>query len=175
MATQKHIRHKRFFEGILCFFVALSFLAVLVPIASASRDKSNSMPCCAGKAAGHCESGIVPTQAPKRISEPMCGLDNSTSADDAITIVAEPSNEESHHSHSQAAESISLSQPCAMDCGACMASSQRQQRRERGILQPVTYHNPSLIIHSRYENQPFSFSSNEYRDQISPRGPPARS
>jgi hypothetical protein len=182
MATKRHIKHKKFWKGglrFLCVFVALSFLAVLVPIASASRDKSNTMPCCAGKAAGHCDSGIAPKPIP-RISEPMCGLDNSESADDAITIVAEPSNQESHHSHSQtaettshAAESISLNQPCPMDCGACMASSQRQQRRERGILQPVTDHNPSLTIYSRYENQPFSFSSNEDWDQISPRGPPA--
>lgn len=178
-------KHKKVWQGslrFLCLFVALSFLAALVPVASASRDKSNTMPCCTGKVAGHCDSGIAPKPVPQRFSEPMCGLEKSESADDAITIVAEPSKQESHHSHSQtaettshAAESISPSHPCPMDCGACTASSQRQQRRERGILQPVAYHNPSLTILSKYENQPFSFSSNEGWDQISPRGPPARS
>lgn len=180
MITKKH---KKIWQGSLrfvCLFVAVSFLAALVPIASASIDKSNAMPCCSGKTAGHCDSGIAPKPVP-RISEPMCGLDNSKSADDAITIVAEPSEQESHHSHSQTAEktshaveSISLHEPCPMDCGACMASSQRQQRRERSILKSVAYHNPSVIILSRYESQPFSFSSNEDWDQISPRGPPAR-
>ena len=181
MYTKKHIRHEKFFRGILCLIVAISFVAVLVPIASASIDKSSTMPCCAGKAAGHCDSGIAPKPVARRFTEPMCGLDNAESADDANTIVAEPSKQESHHSHSQtadktshAAESLSLSHPCPMDCGACTASSQRQQRRERGILQPVTYHIPSLNIDSNYENQPFSFSSNENWDQISPRGPPAR-
>ena len=177
-------KHKKTLQGSLrfvCLFVALSFVTTLVPIASASINKSSTMPCCAGKAAGHCDSGIAPKPVPRRFSEPMCGLDNSESADDSITIVAEPSKQESHHSHSQtaettshAAESISLSHPCPMDCGACAASSQRQQRRERGILQPVTYHTPSQTVDSKYENQPLFFSSNEDWDQISPRGPPAR-
>jgi len=181
VATKKHNMNKRFSKGslrFLCLFVALSFFASFVPIASASLDTSNTMPCCAGKA-GHCDSGLTAKPAP-RISEPMCGRDNPKSADDANTIVAEPSKQESQHSHSQtgettshAAESLSLNHPCPMDCGACMASSQRQQRRERGILQPFTYLNPTLVIYSKDENQPFSFSSNENWDQISPRGPPA--
>jgi len=181
MTTNKH---KKMWQGSLrfvCLFVALSFVTTLVPIASASIDKSSTMPCCAGKAAGHCDSGIAPKPVARRFTEPMCGLDNATSADDANTIVAEPAKQESHHSHSQtadktshAAESLSLSHPCPMDCGACTASSQRQQRRERGILQPIAYHIPSLNIDSNYENQPFSFSSNENWDRISPRGPPAR-
>jgi hypothetical protein len=185
MATKRHIRRKTgkeissLFLRFLCLFVALSFLAALVPIASASIDKSSTMPCCAGKAAGHCDSGIAPKPVARRFSEPMCGLDNSRSANDANTIVAEPTEQESHHSHNQtadktlhAAESLSPSHPCPMDCGACMASSQ-QQRRERGILQPIAYHIPSVNIDSNYENQPISFSSNENWDQISPRGPPA--
>jgi hypothetical protein len=183
MATKRHIRPEKIYKGVLrflCLFVALSFLTALVPIVSASIDKSSTMPCCAGKAAGHCDSGIAPKPIPRRFAEPMCGLDNSESANDANTIVAEPTKPESHHSHSQtaettshAAESLSLSHPCPMDCGACTASSQRQQRRERGILQPIAYHIPSLNIDSNYENQPISFSSNEDWDQINPRGPPA--
>ena len=163
-------KHKRIYWRSLCLFVAVSFLAALVPIASASIDKSNTMPCCAGKA-GHCDSGLTPKPAP-RISEPMCGRDNPKSTDDANTIVAEPSQAAETTSH--AAGSISLHKPCPMDCGACMASSQ-QQRRERGILQPIAFHIPSVNIDSNYENQPISFFSNGNWDQISPRGPPARS
>ena len=174
--------HKRFSRGIscfLCFFVALSFFAVLVPISSASSDKTNTMACCVGNA-GHCDSGIPAKEVPPPPPEPMCGLDNSEPEDDGITIVAEPSHKESHHSFSQsaettshAAESNALSKPCQMECGTCAASSTRQQRRERGVLQPTTHHNPSVIAHSKFEIQLFSFSSNEDWEQTSPRGPPA--
>ena len=183
MATRIHIRYKRFSKAILrflCLFVALSFLATLVPITSASRDTPNTMPCCVGKAAGHCDSGITPKRVPPPPPEPMCGLDNSEFEDDGITIVAEPSHNESHDSLSQtdettshAAESIAVGQACPMDCGACATSSSRQQRRERGILQPATYHNPSVTTHSKFDNQPLSFSSNEDWKQTSPRGPPS--
>ena len=170
-----HTKHKYISKGILCFFVALSFFSTLVPIAGASSD---TMPCCAGQE-GHCDSGIP---APKITPppEPMCGLDNSASEDDGITIVAEPSHNESHDSLSRtaettshAAESNSLSKPCQMECGTCAASSTRQQRRERGVLQPATYQNPSVTVHSRFQTQPLSFSSNEDWEQTSPRGPPA--
>ena len=175
MAARKGKRHKRIFTSILCLFVALSFFATLLPVASAS---SETMPCCVGKASGHCESGIA-AKVPAPKPEPMCGLDNSEFEDDEITIVAETSHHQSHESHSQtaetsshAAESNALSAPCQMECGACAASS-TQQRRERVILRTAASHDPSLIIHSRFENQPFSFSSNEDWEQTSPRGPPA--
>src|SRR5215211_230364 len=144
MATRNYKRHKPFLNGILCLlclFVAFSFIAPLLPIASAS---SNTMPCCVGKA-GHCDSGIAPKQVLPPTSEPMCGLKEATMEDDGITIVAQPSQTESHqHSHSRAAEtnssqpaaeSASLSQPCRMDCGACLASSSRTQKRERVLAQ----------------------------------------
>src|SRR3712207_190654 len=124
MATRKHRRHKPFRNGVLCllcFFVAFSFIAPLLPIASASSD--TTMPCCIGKA-GHCDSGIAPKQVLPPTSEPMCGLKEATMEDDGITIVAQPSQIQSQHSHSQkaeasssqpAAESASLSEPCRMD------------------------------------------------------------
>lgn len=166
MSTKRHIQ---LLKGILCLFVALSFWGMLVPVASASKD---TMSCCVGKAAAHCDSGIPAKKVPLPPSEPMCGLDNSKSADDAITIVAEPSHEQSHTSN--AAQSTSAGKPCQMECGTCAASSSRQQRRERGILPPGTYHNPSLVIHSRFENQPVYFLSNENGDRTSPRGPPTQ-
>ena len=162
---------------LVAIALALSFFAILVPISSASSDKANTMACCVGKA-GHCDSGI-PAAKITPPPEPMCGLDNSASEDDGITIVAEPSHKESHDSFSQtaetshAAESNSLSKPCQMECGTCAASSTRQQRRERGVLQPATYLNPSVTVHSRFQTQPLSFSSNEDWEQTSPRGPPA--
>jgi len=169
---------KVFTAKLVALALALSFFAILVPISSASSDKANAMACCVGKEAGHCDSGIPAKKTPP--PEPMCGLDNSEIENDDITIVAEPSHNESHHSLSQtaettshAAESTSVSKPCQMECGACTASASRQQRRERGILQPAAYHNPLLVAHSRFENQPFYFLSYEDWEQTSPRGPPA--
>ena len=176
MATKMHIRHEKFFKGILCFlclFVAASFVAPLVPIASASSD---TMPCCVDKAAGHCDSGIAPKKIVQPPPEPMCGLDNSQSADDAndpITIVAEPSHKESSSSE-PAVELDSVSKPCQMECSACAAGTSRQQRRERSIIEPISHLNPSLSTHSIFENLSFSYSSNEDWEHTSPRGPPAR-
>ncbi len=158
MAIKNHQSYKRFFKAALCFVcltVALSFFATLVPIAGASSN--NTMPCCVGKDEGHCDSGIPAKKVHPPTSEPMCGLDNSELADDAITIVAEPSHNESHHSLSQtaettlhAAESTSVSKSCQMECGACAASSSRQQKRERGIPQATADHDPFVTIHSRF-------------------------
>jgi hypothetical protein len=184
--TQRRTRAPRFtfaslrlcVEKLVAIAIALSFFAILVPISSASSDKANAMACCVGKAAGHCDSGIPAKKTPPPPREPMCGLDNSEFENDDITIVAEPAHNESHLSQtaettSHAAESTSVSKPCQMECGACTASASRQQRRERGIVQPATYHNPSIVSHSGFQNQPFSFLSNEDWKQTSPRGPPA--
>ena len=164
-------------EKLIAIAMALSFFAILVPISSASSDV---MACCVDKAAGHCDSGIPAQKTPPPPRDPMCGLDNSEIKNDDITIVAKPSHKESHTSLSKTAEtttpvaeSTSVSKPCQMECGACTASASRQQRRERGILPPATYHNPSLVAHSRFENQPFYFLSYEDWEQTSPRGPPA--
>jgi hypothetical protein len=165
---------------LLCLFVALSFVAPLLPIAGATAG-ADTMRCCVGKEAGHCDSGILAKKVQPPPPEPMCGLDNSEFEDDGITIVAKPSRKESPHSLSRAAadktsyaaESNSVSKPCKMECGTCAASSTRQQKRERGIAQPAANHNAFLTVLPRFDNQPFSFSSNENWAQISPRGPPA--
>ena len=180
MATRKHKRHKQFSTGILCFlcfFVALSFFTTLVPIAGAAANKANAMPCCVGKAAGHCDSGIA-VKKPPPPEEPMCGLHNDSEEDDGITIVAEPTHTESHKasaasSSQPAAESASFSQPCHMDCGACLSSSTRQQKRERGVAPATTSQTPLPSAFSRFENSPVLFSSNEDWEQTSPRGPPS--
>jgi hypothetical protein len=184
MAIMKHSRHKRIANGILCllcFLVALSFTAPLIPIVSASSG-SNTMPCCKGKA-GHCDSGIAPKQVLPPTSEPMCGLKEATMEDDGITIVAQPSQTESHqHSHSRtaetngsqsAAESASLSEPCRMDCGACLASSTRTQKRERVLAQATALQLSSPTNADRFNYLSLPVSSNVDWKQTSPRGPPS--
>ena len=181
----KHSRNKRFAKGIrflLCFLVALSFIAPLLSVASASSN--STMPCCVGKA-GHCDSGIAPKQVLPPTSEPMCGLKEATMEDDGITIVAQPSQTESPHSHSRtisldgtdssrtAAESASLSQPCRMDCGACLSSSTRTQKRERALAQAIALRISSPTTSDRFQYLSLLFSSNDDWKQTSPRGPPS--
>lgn len=174
MATKNFIKHQQLSRAalcFLCFFVALSFVVPLLPVATASSD---TMPCCAGKA--HCDSGIAPKRVLPPISEPMCGLKDATMEDDGITIVAEPVHT-AQHSHSSsssgpAAESASISQPCHMDCGACATSLSRQQKRERGVVLSSAARTQSPALLLQFETQPLFFSSNEDWDRISPRGPP---
>src|SRR5215470_15302709 len=157
--------------------IVLSFVATVIPVASASLTKS-TMPCCAGKA-GHCDSGIAAKKVPPPKSEPMCGLHGAEMENDGVTIVAEPVVE-SPHSHSAetnssypGAESTSLGQPCHMDCASCAASATRQQKRERTLVQATRQLNSSVTTHSRYEEQALVSSSNENWEQASPRGPPS--
>ena len=174
MATKNLMKHKQLSRAVLCFlclFVALSFVAPLLPIANASAD---TMPCCAGKA--HCDSGIAPKRVLPPTSEPMCGLKDATMEDDGITIVAEPVHT-TQHSHSRsssgpAVESASISKPCHMDCGACATAASRQQKRERGVVLSSAERTQSLTLLLQFENQAVFFSSNENWDRISPRGPP---
>ena len=179
----KYSRNKRIAVSIrflLCLLVALSFTAPLLPIVSASSG-SSTMPCCADKA-GHCDSGIAPKQVLPPISEPMCGLKEATMEDDGITIVAQPSQTESPHSHSQtaetdrsqpAAESASLSEPCQMDCSACPASSIRTQKRDRALAPEMALRISSPTTSDRFKYQSLLFSSNDDWKQTSPRGPPS--
>ena len=181
----KHSRHPRIANSVLrllCLLVALSFTAPLLPIVSASSG--SNMPCCAGKE-GHCDSGIAPKQVLPPTSEPMCGLKGATIEDDGITIVAQPSQTESlhqhQHSHSRAetsssqpaAESASLSKPCHMDCGACLAGSTRTQKRERTLVQSFALRLSSPATPDNFKYRSLFVSSNDDWKQTSPRGPPA--
>lgn len=165
--------------------IVLSFVATLIPVASASLSKSSTMACCVGKTADHCDSGIAAKKVPPPKSEPMCGLDGAEMEDDGITIVAqpvaEPAHAESQNSHSHAAEtnssqpaakSTSLSQPCNMNCASCAAVATRQQKRERNTVQPTTHQNASVTTFSFAEDQSLLFSSNEDWEHVIPRGPP---
>ncbi|HSL54062.1 MAG TPA: hypothetical protein VK868_06685 [Pyrinomonadaceae bacterium] len=179
MAAKKHIKHKIFSLGVLCF-LCLFVAAEPFRVANASLNTASTMPCCVGKTAGHCESGIAAKKVPPPKSEPMCGSHGAEMETDGITIVAEPIAESSH-SHSQTAETNSsypgaesnaLSQPCRMDCASCAASATRQQKRE-SIVQPNRQQNSSVTTASLYEEQVLLFSSDENSEQASPRGPPS--
>jgi hypothetical protein len=162
--------------------IALSFVATVVPVASASLTKS-TMACCIGK--DHCDSGIAAKKVPPPKSEPMCGLHGAEMEADGITIVAQPVAQpvaETHHSHSHAAktnssqpaaESASLSRTCHMDCASCATAATRQQKRDRNTFQIITVHNAPLTTLSFDEDQPLLFASNGYWEHVIPRGPPS--
>jgi hypothetical protein len=182
VVTKKHTKHKFLSLGVL-WFVCLFVAAEPVRIAYASLDKASTMPCCVGKAVGHCESGIAAKKVPPPPeSEPMCGLHGAELENDGITIVAQPVAE-SPHVHDQAAESsssepaaesASLGQPCHMECASCAASATRQQKRERSFVLSNSYQATSLTTSSKYEDTSFLFSSTDNWPQTVPRGPPAR-
>ncbi len=159
--------------------IVLSFVAILVPVASASLTKSSAMACCVGK--DHCDSGIAAKKVPPPKSEPMCGLHGAEMEGDGITIVAQPVAE-SHHSHSHAAEtnssqpaaeSASFTRTCPMDCASCATAATRQQKRDRNTFQTITLHNVPLTTLSFDEAQPLLFASNGYWEYLIPRGPPS--
>jgi hypothetical protein len=198
VASYKHIvpRGRQMASRLLAMLVALSFVAILVPISSASRDQPNVMACCIAKEAGHCDSGLTVQEVPPPPPEPMCGLTSGSL--DAITIVAEPSNKshntrrsaesssslasaESHAgvdlqtaAETTSAESPSLSKPCPMDCGACTTAASRLQKRQKDFTR-VTFHTPGPQTLSRFENRSRVFPSNEFWTHITPRGPPVTS
>jgi hypothetical protein len=184
---------------LLAIWIAISFIATVVPIASASWEKSGVMACCIGKEAGHCDSGLTGHRyPPPPPPEPMCGL-TSTSLD-SITIVAEPATKSHNSRHSAespsslagaesqaggnsqtdaetrvTAESPSIHKPCQMSCGACTARASRLQKRQKDIIQAKTSHVFASGAILRFENLPRVFSSDQSWTHISPRGPPATS
>jgi hypothetical protein len=164
-------------KKIFAIAIALSFFTTLVPVAAAFVDSSTTMACCVGKTAGHCDSGIPVKKLPDP-RDPMCGLDSGKMEDDGITIVAEPAHTESHQTSESApagpaVQSPSLSQPCQMDCGACVTASTRQQKRDRGVVQTTTHQSSPLTTLSIYEDLTVLFSANLNWEQTAPRGPPA--
>lgn len=161
---------------LIAITIGMSFLAMLFPIATASA--TNTMACCIGKTSGHCELEIAAEKDPEPEPEPMCGLSNLHAADDEITIVAKPAKHESHHSaetssSNPAAETASVGNPCEMDCCACAVASSRRQRRDDSAAEFIARLLSPSTTASQFESVSLSFSSGEYWDQTSPRGPPA--
>ena len=177
IAPYKHFAPmgRRLASRLIAMTIVMSFLAMLLPIAIASA--TNTMACCIGKTAGHCESGIAAEKVPEPEPEPMCGLTDPHAAGDEITIVAEPVKNESHHSAEtssshNAAETKSIGRPCQMDCCACAVASSRRQRRDDASAEFIARLLSPSTTASQFESVSLSVSSNEDWEQTSPRGPP---
>jgi hypothetical protein len=175
-------RIRSFAISIASRFLALaiisSFAVTTLPLVTSAEEPT--MPCCVGKAEGHCDSGLTAPKAPQPEPEPMCGW---TSPDvlnlDEVTVAAEPVH---HHSHTSSAESSSTSpaaesntveRQCQMDCGACATATSRH-KREKSVVQAKSTHAPATTATARVENRAPIFSSNKQWTRISPRGPPSR-
>lgn len=151
---------------LLAFFILSSFAVTLLPIVNTSAK--DSMPCCAGKSSGHCDSGLAKPKPRPVITEPMCGLtpvDIQSSAETTSQNV----DAESNSSH-VAADSIS--KHCQMDCGACATVTSRHKRQKGLIIARITRQTPATVI-NRFDNTTSFYSSNESWTRINPRGPPA--
>jgi hypothetical protein len=178
IARYKHFvpTGRRIASQLIAITIAMSFLAMLLPIAVAAAN--NTMACCVGKTAGHCESDIAAEKVPEPEPEPMCGLSDPHADDDENIIVAKPAKNESHHSaettsSSHTAETKSLGRPCEMDCCACAVASSRRQKRDDSAAEFIARLLSPSTTASQFESVSLSFSTNEDWEQISPRGPPA--
>ena len=159
----------------LAVFILSSFALTLLPLASTSARHS-SMPCCAGKAEGHCDSELKSPKPALPPDDPMCGLKSlplTSESLDAVTVVAEPVHADSHESTGDALKGASVQQQCHMDCGAC-ANATSRHKRQKSVVQAKTIIAPASPITARVENRARLFSSNQNWTRISPRGPPAR-
>ena len=159
----------------LAVLIVSSFALTLLPLASSAK----SMPCCAGKADGHCDSGLAAKKPVPPPDDPMCGLKSqplTAESLDAVTVAAEPANHadshESPESKRDAFKVPSVHQQCHLDCGACATAASRHKQKD--AVQPKTTHAPSATTVTRVEDRDIISSANENWTRISPRGPPAR-
>ena len=167
-----------FVSRFLAVFILSSFALALLPVATSA----SSMPCCAGKAEGHCDSGLSARKAvpPPDKNDPMCGLKSqplTSESLDAVTVVADPvdhaKSHESRESTGDAFKTPSVHQQCHMDCGACAISASRH-KRQKDAVQAKTTHAPTATTIARFEPYAPISSSTENWTRISPRGPPSR-
>lgn len=161
-----------FVSRFLVLFILSSFAVTLLPIATTWADHS-SMPCCAGKEEGHCDSGLLtPKPPPPPVNEPMCGLTplHSQTSRVAETTTSPHADVEANASQVSTAESIS--EPCQMDCGACATVTTRNKRQKSLILARIALHAPTTTA-AVFDNSTSFYSSNENWTRINPRGPPA--
>lgn len=171
----------KFASRFLLLVIISSFAGSFIPLATAEES---TMPCCVGKAEGHCDSGLTAPKVPQPKPEPMCGLgaasdtaSSNTLNLDEVTVVANPEPVHTHKaastssSKSPAAESNTVEQKCQMDCGACTTATSRHKRES--TTQTRTVLASPAIVTVRFESTTSVHSPTEYWTQISPRGPPA--
>jgi hypothetical protein len=142
----------------LALLIISSFAVAVLPIDTSAEE---SMPCCAGKSAEHCDSGLTAPKPRPVITEPMCGLTWSPPSA-GVKPVTDP----------VAVESTAVEQDCEMDCGACAAVASRHKQKDL-VAERTTYHTPAPLTARFAGITPF-YSSNENWTRINPRGPPAR-
>ena len=165
-----------FVSRFLAVVILSSFALTLLPLAGSS---AKSMPCCAGKADGHCDSGLATRKpvTPPPDDDPMCGLKSqplTSDSLDAVTVVAETvHHSDSHEPKGNAFKTASVHQPCHMECGACATATSRH-KRQKTVVQAKTVIAPTTTTIARVEQHAPIFSSNQNWTRISPRGPPAR-
>src|SRR5688572_12527189 len=101
----------------LVLAIISSFAGAFLPLVTSAEEAT--MPCCVGKAEGHCESGLTTPKAPQPEPEPMCGMTAPAVLNlDEVTVAAEPVHTHSHESSAEssstspAAESNTVEQQC---------------------------------------------------------------
>lgn len=158
-----------FASRFLAVFILSSFAVTQLPIVNSFAEES-SMPCCAGESSSeHCDSGLTKPKPRPVITEPMCGLDPSS------LLTAETTSLDTNaESNTLQVTAESLSQPCRMDCGACVSGVSRQAR-DKSLLHSRTTHTSPTTTAARCTSRAEVFSSNEKWTRIIPRGPPASS
>jgi hypothetical protein len=154
-----------FVSRFLAVLILSSFALTQLPIVNSSAEE---MPCCAGKSSEHCDSGLAKPPPRPVITEPMCGL--------AQTPPVSAETTSHHHADAESNTSQltaeSLSQPCRMDCGACVAGISRHERDKSIFHSRISQASPATTS-ARYNSRAIVYSSNENWTRINPRGPPA--
>lgn len=128
---------------LLSILVVLSSLAMLFPVGLATAQPA-TMACCAGKKeANHCHAKL-------KTNQPAAG-----------------------HSHNGPAfETVTSRHACHSDCCACFFSS-REQKRERGTVQPIARYVPPTLVVSDSTYVPAVTPATDEYQITTPRGPPA--
>jgi len=141
----------------LCLFSALTPTALVAN----AFGVSTGMPCCNGKAAGHCKLTLK-----VKPPEPMCGLQQEAS-DDGITVVASDSKAQ----FGTAISGTKFTNPCHGECSTCAVASAKLAKRDKAT--PVTHFiNPPFLTREFAEVSTSDLSSILAVELFAPRGPP---
>ena len=154
-------------KRIVAVLIALSFIAMVVPVGTVSFAGEATMACCEGKVAGHCDSGLK-AKKPEPKPEPICGLKNAAISDE-ITVVAETTTD-NNPSHDAVTHS-SISKPCHADCCAS-GSWSKQSKRERGPVRVIARESHASTPKPVVETLKPVAESKHALENIIPRGPP---
>ena len=184
-------------RAVLAASLALSFLAVLVPLGRASG--SGLMACCVGKAgheSGSCSTGLIEsggqTQVPQaplpktrsgRFANVKGGVGSGehcshTTANDQSAVAEAPKttekSESTSASNTSSSSSIhSVTTTCPGECGTCSVSYTRRPRpREQSTQSSIgSPRLSSLIVIFISNNQQARFLDSKW-SQLQPRAPP---